>query len=109
MRITAAIALAFLIGTATANEIFTSKDLDDTTMSLELFQDQCVNAKILAWLVLNVNMPYVQRFQRARLHWKGKDWASCWIDIDGLVYSVDEEGVKLLPPIPRAMFKDTSV
>jgi hypothetical protein len=93
---------------ALAGEVFRGEDLDGRFASLELFQEPCANDAVLAWLKANLQLKLVPLFNRAVLRWKGKDWASCWLDVNGTVYSVDEEGSKF-QPVPRAFFKDDSV
>lgn len=75
---------------------------------LRLLDSRCSNAAVLKHLLVRVPPDYLDRFKDARLRYEGKDWASCWFELDGMVYSIDEEGAPL-QPIPRDLFRDGTV
>ena len=97
-----------LVKNADAGPVFRSHAPDGRPAALRLFNEPCVNEKVQAFLTVQVRPEFAVQFQRAVLTWAGKDWASCWMEWRGMVYSVDEEGVPF-QPIPRSVFKDDSV
>lgn len=80
-------------------------------VSLRLMDTPCSNEKVLKYIKTNVQERFVPKFKNAVLHWAGKDWASCWVEYDGNVYSYDEEGEPFNPPmgVPFKLFRDDSV
>ena len=43
--------------------------------------------------------------KQSRLLWHGKVYAGCYVEYGGLVMNIDSLGEKLVPAIPRDMFK----
>jgi len=83
-----------------ASEVFTAKDGKES-VTLRLYDKPCTNPKVVA-LVQPSRLPLLKA---ATLTWTdGKDYASCWVDLNGTVYSIDEGGDPL-QPIPRELFK----
>lgn len=83
---------------------------------LRLLTEPCTNAKVLEHLAARVPPQYHVKFRAAVLTWGGKDWASCYIELDlvnqrgeevKFVWSIDEEGAPFNPPygIPRSLFR----
>ena len=77
-------------------------------IALKLLETRCSDATVLKHLLSKSRPELLDKFKDARLTWGGKEWASCWIEFDGMVYSMDEEGSPL-QPIPREMFVDDTV
>ena len=89
---------------ATAAEVFRAED-GAQSVTLRLHDKPCENPKVVA----HVQPSWLHVLKAATLTWTdGKDYASCWLDADGLVYSIDEGGDPL-QPIPRAAFKEESI
>ena len=101
------VALLVVVPVACAAEVFRA-NMEKGPMSLKLLEARCSDAAVLKHLMQRVRPDLLDKFKDARLHWEGKDWASCWIELDGMVYSMDAEGAPL-QPIPRALFKEDSV
>lgn len=106
--------LAFILAGAVASrceaaEIFRSTDDRGGQMTLRLYEDKCANESVNAHLVrLKVAPEYIAQFKRAMLFYWGREWASCWFEQDGRIYSVDEHGDPL-QPIPRRLFQQEGV
>lgn len=98
---------ALLIGNAYAAPVAVGTTYEGQQMKLRLLQAPC-GAKVLVHLRTMVNPEFLPKFKAAALTWNGKVYASCWVDVGGQVYSIDETG-DILPPIPRAYFVDDSV
>lgn len=77
-------------------------------MALRLFATKCSNAAVLKILQVRIKPEYLDQFFDAKLSWDGREYASCWLEIDGHVVSIDEEGAPL-QPIPLAAFKDEAL
>jgi len=75
-------------------------------MSLRLSEEPCTHARVRA--ALYAKLLDDRRFKAAVLFYAGRDWASCWADVDGVVLSMDEEGAPL-QPLPRREFKDDAL
>ena len=106
------IILAVALATnAHAAPVFKNVGNDGNPLSLMLLYEPCTNEKVLGHLRAGVKEEYIPKFQAAVLHYGKKDWASCWIEIQGHVLSIDEEGFPLHPPdgIPRKLFLESSV
>lgn len=106
-------AFALLVASCTpapalAAEIFKSVGTNGQPMSLTLKDTPCSDVVVLKHLAGNVRPEFLDKFKNARLYWAGKEWASCWLELDGVVYSLDEEGTPL-QPIPRSAFRDDAV
>lgn len=76
--------------------------------SLILYEAKCEDQAILAYIVANGAGKYLDQFKQATLLFGGVTLKSCWLEHEGLVYSIDETGDKL-QPIPRSAFKDSSI
>ena len=74
-------------------------------MALRLLEPPCADATVLKYLTPKVAPDYLVKFKAAVLTWEGRNWESCWIEFDKVIYSIDEEGVQL-QPIPKRLFKD---
>lgn len=107
-------ALAFvlvfgLVKCAIGAEVFRGIDDRGGQMVLKLYPEKCTNEAVLAHLVRGEIAPEaIATFKKATLFYWGREWASCWIEAGGRVYSVDEEGA-MLRPLPRSVFKNDSV
>lgn len=100
----------FFVGAATAQTSMVFKhhlSSGGGPVVLRIYFDICSHAPALAY----ITPPYRQMFKRSVLTWQGKDWESCWVERDGHVLSVDEEGALFNRPVgvPLTMFKDDSV
>lgn len=93
---------------ANSAEVFKSDMRDGGKMSLTLKETQCSDADVLKHLLERVRPEFLSQFKDATLNWGGKDWASCWIDVQGVVYSMDAEGAPL-QPLPREMFRESTI
>ncbi len=93
---------------ANAAEVFATEDRTDQAMSLTLLETKCSNEVIRVLLAARIKPELVAAFKDSRLLWQGKEYASCWLDHEGVVYSIDELG-EPLQPIPREYFKDKSI
>ena len=91
-----------------AAPVLKTQDRSGGAVSLTLLETQCSNAVVLKHLLGQVKPELLNKFKDARLLWEGKVWASCWIEIGGMVYSMDAEGVPL-QPLPRSAFREGSV
>jgi hypothetical protein len=96
------------IRTAHSAPVFKAEGADGSHAGLRLLDAPCAEEKVLVHLRLRVQPALLPRFKAAVLTWGGRVWASCWIDVDGVVYSMDEEG-SLFQPVPRPLFRDDSV
>lgn len=76
---------------------------DNGPIALVLLDDPCKDAKVLS----HIKQEWHSKLRAARLTWGGREWASCWLEMGGLVYSIDEEGAPL-QAIPRRAFRDNS-
>lgn len=93
---------------ANAAEVFKADMQNGQKMSLTLKETQCSDADVLKHLLARVRPELLNQFKDATLRWEGKDWASCWIDVQGMVYSMDAEGSPL-QPLPREMFRESTI
>ena len=114
LRIMLWVVLLLFVAVATrafAAPVFKNVGNDGNPLSLRLLHEPCTNEKVLAHLKAGVKPEYIPKFQAAILHFGRKDWASCWIEIQDHVLSIDEEGYPLNPPsgIPRFLFKEDAV
>lgn len=96
------------IAESNAAEVFTADMRNGQKMSLTLKETQCSDADVLKHLLAQVRPELLGQFKDAILRWENKDWASCWIDIQGMVYSMDAEGAPL-QPLPREMFRESTI
>lgn len=93
-------------GLAHAGEVFRGFDDQGDPAFYRLSEKPCTDERVLAHLK-DMVLDY-RRFNAGALRWHGKDWSSCWVEIQGRVYSVDEEG-EAFQVLPRALFKDESI
>jgi hypothetical protein len=93
---------------ARAAPIFKAEGANGTPAALRLTAAPCTDAKVLEALREKVSPLLAGKFRAAVLSWDGRIWASCWIDLGGVVYSIDEEGAPF-QPIPLELFRDDSV
>lgn len=87
-----------------SDEFFTK----DRSVGLVRHDVRCENSTILAHLVAMGAGQFLDQFKKATLTYGGRKWESCWIELDGFVMSVDEEGVPL-EPIPSNRFSKVGV
>lgn len=102
------VALFIVMPAIFAAPTFRSTGNNGQPMSLTLLETKCSNAKVLAHIINRIRPELIDQLKNATLYWEGKSWASCWVEVDGVVYSMDEEGAPL-QPIPRSAFLDNSV
>lgn len=76
-------------------------------VKLERHQAACDDADILAHVLRMGGAHVIDKLKKATLTYGGREWRSCWVEIDGYVFSVDEEGAPL-QKIPASAFKDKS-
>ena|SRR3990167_1260323 len=98
--------LAFWPSKAQAAEVFRDKDDRGGPAVLKLSDKPCTNAKVRAHLFDKLLDD--RRFKAATLFYWGREWAACWVDRNGIVHSMDEQGAPL-QPVPRTAFKDDAV
>lgn len=101
-------ALFVLVPTVAAAPTFKTEGANNKPMALTLLATPCKNKDVLRHIADKVRPDLQAKFMAARLLWDGKVWASCWIVMGGIVFSIDEEGSPL-QPIPIELFKDDSV
>lgn len=93
---------------------------DGQVAGLRLSEAPCTNEKVREALKAHIKPEYQAKFKAAVLTWKGRDWHSCWLQIEvvdqngrehEMIWSVDEEGVPFNPPygIPKRMFREDSI
>lgn len=98
-------ALAYCARAAAAPK-FEAIGQDGHPAELELLETPCTNKKVVAQL--RSKALDVRRFKAAVLTFGGKTWASCWIELQQLVFSIDEEGAPF-QAVPRRLFKDSTI
>lgn len=102
-----AIGAALYAGKVYAAPVFRAiGDDDGKPMALRLLITPCGD-KVKPHLA-KVNPRFVPKLKAAILTWGGKNWASCWVEVNGTVYSIDEEG-SFFQPIPTRLFIDDAV
>lgn len=69
---------------------------------------KCDDADILKHLAGMGAGSRLDEFKNGTLTYEGKNWRSCWIEVDGTVYSVDSEGAPF-QPLPVSIFKKTGL
>ena len=77
-------------------------------VQLVIHETPCLNTTIQAHIVRMGGGHLLDKFKAATLTYGGRDWQSCWVEMDGFVVSVDEEGSPL-EPIELARFKEDGV
>ena len=80
----------------------------DRSVALVRHDAKCDDADILAHILRLGGGDLLQQFKKATLTYGGRDWRSCWIEVDGMVYSIDEEGSPL-QPLPARLFRGASI
>lgn len=91
--------------------VFRAKHQDGSAVALRIFTAKpCADDRILIHLVHKFGAPQemLRHFKAAVLTWRGKDWASCWILMQGQVVSVDEEGAPF-QLVPMSKMRDEGV
>lgn len=96
---------AFFAGRLSAAEVFKAENAQGP-VALRLSEDPCTDKKVLA--VLSDKVLDDRRFKAAVLTYGGRDWKSCWVEINGAVLSIDEEGAPF-QAVPRQMFMEEGV
>ena len=76
--------------------------------SLILYDTPCSDPDILAHIVAAGGGRYLEQFKQATLIYRGVTLKSCWLEKDGLVYSIDETGDRL-QPLPKSSFRESSI
>lgn len=109
MKIIIALLLFFSCSQASGqNLVFKNDRGDGKRMALRLYQTPCADAEVIKNLIPKVSPEWLLKFKTERLTWDGKDWESCWLEVNGVVYSIDSEGAQL-QPIPKSLFVDEMV
>lgn len=112
VEVVAILIAAFLLGSALyagkvyAAEVFKAEGQDGSPIAYRLTDKPCTNKGVLKYLYGRVMDD--RRFKAGILTWKGKNYESCWIDVDGYVHSWDSTGEKF-QPVPRGMFKESTI
>lgn len=101
---------AFYASRVDGAEVFRAPDQNGRPMALKLLDEPCKD-EVVKWLPIRVRPEFHAGMKAAILHWEGRDWKACWIDVDGDIYSIDEEGVFLNGGggTPRRLFRDDSI
>lgn len=88
--------------------VFRAMHEDGSPVVLRIFITRpCTDDRVLMRLVHEVKVPrhIVPFFKAATLTWQGRDWASCWIQMQGRVVSIDEEGAPF-QAVPMGSMRD---
>ena len=88
--------------------VFKAEGVNGKPASLRLFETPCTSPKVVNQLNSMVKPQLIAMFKRASLLWDGKTWESCWLDLDGVVFSIDEEGSQF-QPVPRVLFREDTI
>lgn len=114
-RLAFALLLSFAVAGAIApvvraDDVFQGKDHLDRPMAIRLHTTLCP-ASVTKWLPMRVRPEFHEAFKAATLHWDGRDWDACWLEMGGEVFVIDEEGVVLNQGagVPRRLFKDPNI
>jgi hypothetical protein len=103
------VCLIVLVGLATnayAAPVFKSEHGGHPVV-LKLLETPC-KPKVMAHIQRKIRPEFHADMRAAKLTYGGADWDSCWIAVDGHVYSIDEEGAPL-QPIPLRAFNEEGV
>jgi hypothetical protein len=108
--------LGLLAGCATAEPVdrslvFRGTHQDGSQVALRIFTAKpCTDDRVLMFLDKKYGAPpdLLPHFKASILTWQGKDWASCWIEQQGYVVSVDEEGAPF-QPVRMSKMKDEGI
>ena len=79
---------------------------DGQPVALRLLTTPC-GEKVRAHL-FRVNEWIWPKLKAAVLTWEGRQWESCWVEVNGVVHSIDEEGA-FFQPVPFRMFRDDAI
>lgn len=90
------------------SQVFRATGQTGAPVVLRLFETPCSDAAVLAHLAQRATPAFIGTFKTALLTWEGMEWASCWVEFGGMVYSIDAEGSRL-QPIDRRLFKDEAI
>lgn len=82
----------------------TSFQAKDGSVKYVRHSAQCEDADILKYLLAMGAGHLIDQFKKGTLTYGGREWRSCWIEMQETVFSVDEEGSPL-EPIPATLFK----
>lgn len=93
-------------GKVHADQVYRDKNDDGSPVMYRKTDKPCTNKGVLK--TLHGMILDDRRFRAGQLLWKGKEWASCWVEVKGTIFSWDEAGAPF-QPLPKAMFKDPSV
>lgn len=116
----ASIGAVFYAGGVRAALAYESMGGNGQPAKLRLSEAPCTNENVIKHLHSFIKPQYIPRFKAAILTWGGKDWHSCWLELDLLdqngrevqtIWSVDEEGTPFNPPygVPRSLFREDSI
>lgn len=72
--------------------------------SYRRLKEPCTDARILPHITESAR----PNFKAGILQHNGKFYASCWVEFNGMVFSVDEKG-DLLQPLPAGQFRDDTI
>jgi hypothetical protein len=91
--------------------VFRATHDDGSPVALRIFTAKpCTDDRVLMFLDKKYGAPpdLLPHFKASILTWQGKDWASCWIEQQGYVVSVDEEGAPF-QPVRMSRMKDEAL
>ena len=80
----------------------------DGSVALKLKETPCSDEKVLFFLAQKVQPEFLGKFKDATLTYGGREWKSCWIEHQGHIFSIDEEGAPM-QPIPLQYFRENSI
>ena len=100
--------LVLISATASAAPIFKSDVPGQSFESLTLLDTPCSNDTVKAFIALKVPPELHGQFKDAILMWGSKPFASCYLEFEGYILSIDEEGIPL-QPVPRNKFRESTI
>ena len=80
----------------------------DGSVALKLLATPCSDEKVLFFIAQKVQPEFLAKFKDAVLTYGGRQWKSCWIEYQGHIFSMDEEGAPM-QPIPLQYFHENSI
>ena len=80
----------------------------DGSVALKLKDTPCSDEKVLFFLAQKVQPEFLGKFKDSVLTYGGREWKSCWIEHQGHIFSIDEEGAPM-QPIPLQYFRENSI
>lgn len=109
------LAMGFVMYAAKANAAlnYRAQGTNGQIAGLRLSDAPCSYEKVLR----HIKEQFHHRFKAAILTWGGRDWQSCYIEIEQpnqqgepetVIFSVDEEGAPFAP-IPKRFFREDSI